>query len=306
MPKTIPALLPSEPDPAILANMAKVERVCLTVLLLGIAANATGWLFPALEQVLPNCWRPMKTESLLAVLLSALCLILSEAGQPKWMKLLGMFLAAMVGLGAAAVLIAHRFDLSADVDLLRQYPAGVSILGRMSLQSASGFLLLSGAMMLTRARSYLALRIADGFTFGVCLTVLTLVSGHLFGTFRLFGVSTDIPASPQTLFCLVLLATVVVLRRSENGVFSIFTGIGNGGRLARLLTPILLVLPFLREGARARILGGDRMPPYYLSAMLASLAAMVSIALLLYLAWRINGMETEIQVLTLRYELTGL
>jgi diguanylate cyclase (GGDEF)-like protein len=48
------------------------------------------------------------------------------------------------------------------------------------------------------------------------------------------------------------------------------------------------------------------MPAHYVTAILASTAAMVSIALLLYLAWRINGMEMEIQKLSLRDELTGL
>jgi len=104
----------------------------------------------------------------------------------------------------------------------------------------------------------------------------------------------------------MLLATVVVLRRVENGVFSIFGGRGIGGRLARILSPIILVLPFLREAARARIIGERQMPANYLTASLASMAAMISLGLLLYLAWRIDGMETEIQMLTLRDELTGL
>ena len=104
----------------------------------------------------------------------------------------------------------------------------------------------------------------------------------------------------------MLLTIVVVLRRTEIGVFSIFTERGIGGRLARILSPIILVLPFLREGARAQILGGSRLPTNYSTAILASLAAMVSLGLLLYLAWRIHGMEMEIHTLSLRDELTGL
>ena len=40
--------------------------------------------------------------------------------------------------------------------------------------------------------------------------------------------------------------------------------------------------------------------------MRAASAAAVSIMLLVFLAWRINGMEKEIHDLTLRDELTGL
>ena len=48
------------------------------------------------------------------------------------------------------------------------------------------------------------------------------------------------------------------------------------------------------------------MPPHYTTAILASLTAMLALALLVYLSWRINGMETEIHDLSLRDELTGL
>jgi diguanylate cyclase (GGDEF)-like protein len=99
---------------------------------------------------------------------------------------------------------------------------------------------------------------------------------------------------------------VVVLRRREIGVFSIFAGNGIGGKLARILSPIIVILPFLREFGRARILGQIQMPTNYLTAILASMAAMISLGLLLYLAWRINGMESEIHMLTLRDALTGL
>jgi diguanylate cyclase (GGDEF)-like protein len=176
----------------------------------------------------------------------------------------------------------------------------------MSLQSAIGFGLLSGSMMLARAQGRFAVRLADLLTFCASLAVLTIVSGHFVGSMSLFGIPAAIPTSPQTPLCLTLLTIIVLIRRTENGVFSIFTGRGLGGRLARLLSPILLALPFLREGIRSRILGTGQMPAHYVTAMLASAAAVVSIMLLLYLAWRINGIETEIHVLTLRDELTGL
>ena len=114
------------------------------------------------------------------------------------------------------------------------------------------------------------------------------------------------PTWPGTLLCLLLLTLVTVLRKTENGIFSIYAGSGNGGKLARILTPILLLAPFLRESTRARIIGAGVMPPHYVTALLASSAAVFSISMLLYLVWRINEMETEIHDLALRDELTGL
>jgi diguanylate cyclase (GGDEF)-like protein len=66
------------------------------------------------------------------------------------------------------------------------------------------------------------------------------------------------------------------------------------------------VLPFLREAGRMRLLHDGLLPQHYVSAILASSVAVLSFGLLIVLAWRINGMEKEIQDLSLRDELTGL
>lgn len=104
----------------------------------------------------------------------------------------------------------------------------------------------------------------------------------------------------------MLLTGVVFFRRARHGIFSIFLGRGIGSRIARGLAPVLLVLPYLREMLRARILNARQMPAHYTTAILASLAAVISIGLVLYLAWRINFMEAEIRALSLRDPLTGL
>ena len=306
MPKPTAVLLPSEPDPAILATMAQAENVCLTMLVAVVAINLAAWIIPSLVGMFPSSLQPMKAESVLAVVLCTIYLLLSEAGQSRWMARLGIFLAAAVVVITGAVLLKYRLDFLAGVDPPLPQALGAVMERRMSQQSAIGFELLGCTMLLMKAHGRFAVRLADVLTFGLSLTVLTLVSGWLFGMLRLYGISASAPTSPQTLFCLMLLTIVVLFRRTENGVFSIFTERGIGGRLARILSPIILVLPFLREGARARILGGSPMPTDYMTAILASLAAMVSLGLLLYLAWRITGMEMEIHTLSLRDELTGL
>ena len=96
------------------------------------------------------------------------------------------------------------------------------------------------------------------------------------------------------------------MRRTESGIFSIYAGSGNAGNLARIVSPFLLLAPFFREATRARILGAGTLPSHYVTALLASTAAIFSISMLLYLVWRINAMETEIHALALRDELTGL
>jgi diguanylate cyclase (GGDEF)-like protein len=89
-------------------------------------------------------------------------------------------------------------------------------------------------------------------------------------------------------------------------VFAIFLGRGIGGKLARGLTPILLVMPFIREVARAHMVQSQRIPEHYATAILSSVAAGLSFVLLMILAWYVNRMEVKIRDLTLRDELTGL
>ena len=306
MPNPSPVLLPSEPDSAILARIAKVERISLEVLLVIAALNIAGWFIPAMVRLIPGSWQPMKAESVLSVVLSTLCLLLSEPGQSKWMHRWSLLLALVVGLMAAAVLIRYGLDDIAGAEIPFPDTLGRWIAGRMSQQSALAFGLLSCTLVLIRARGRMVVRLADLLTFGLCLTVLTMVSGHVLGTFSNSHIQTMIPTSSLTLLCLVLLTWMVLLRRVEDGVFSIFIGRGIGGRVARILSPILLILPYLREETRARLVGASQIPAHYVTAILASMAAVVSIGLLLYLAWRINGMEMEIHALSLRDELTGV
>jgi diguanylate cyclase (GGDEF)-like protein len=72
------------------------------------------------------------------------------------------------------------------------------------------------------------------------------------------------------------------------------------------VAPILLLVPFLRELGRSRLLSSQLLPMPYATAILASIATIFSFAFLLVLVRLINNMQTEIHGLTLRDELTGL
>ena len=177
---------------------------------------------------------------------------------------------------------------------------------RFSTQIPVALTLLGLSIILNSSRQRIVEIIADLAVMLLCLLTLIQVSGFIFAGMRLFGVATPIRTAPQTLLCLFLLTGVALLRRAEYGVFSIFLGRDIGSRIARALTPVLLVLPFAREIGRARLVQVLKIPEQYVTAILASIATIISFVLLLFLAWRINRMEAEIQDLSLRDELTGL
>jgi len=308
MPKLTSALLSGEPDPALLDKVAIVKRVCLAVVVLTVAANLAAWFIPALGRLLPEGWQLMKAETALAALFSALSLQPSELRFARPVRPSSLWFAIPVLVLAATVLVEYCFHVSFGFDT--PLPAGLRapslLAGRMSPQTAAAFALLGMALLFLRAQSRLAIQIADLFVSCLGFLVLILITEYLFGATPVFHLPMSLPTPPQPLFCLALLTIVAALCRAESGVFSIFLRRGISGRIARILGPLMLLVPLLRETLRASIVNSGRLPTHYATAILSSVAAIVAFSLVLFLAWRIHSMEMEIHDLSLRDELTGL
>jgi diguanylate cyclase (GGDEF)-like protein len=304
----IPVLASSEPGSSLSKKLAWVRRVSLAVVFLIAVTTLAAWITPALGRILPDGWQSMKIETAFTALFSAISLWLSESWQTRRTRRLGRLFGGLVTLLALTVYIEFAFHLSIRIDSLPPFNhVSPSLMpARMSMQAAGAFALLGFELLFIRARTRFAVHLADLILFCLGVLVLTLLSGYLFGAMRIFGLFASIQTAPQSLVCLLLLTLVILVRRTKNGVFSILLGRGIGGKIARLISPILLVLPFLRETVRVYLITTGRIPIHYTSAILASLAAMLSFALLLFICWRINGMEMEIRDLSLRDELTGL
>lgn len=297
---------PRNPNTAILVWFERIEYACLALVILISATDFVAWLMPGPGWTVLSTWLPMQPMSATSALLSALSLMFLGTGRTNWRRLVSPMLAGVVLLLAALILLNYSLPNLPDsvVDFIRSnnlsFPAG------MTPQSAGTFALLGLTMLAMTAENRVTIWLSDVLALCLCMASLTLVSGYLYGKWSIFGTPVPVATLRGTLLCLSLLTLLTVLRRAENGIFSIYTGSGHGGKLARVLSPILLVAPFLREASRARIIGVGKMPPHYVTALLASSASILSIALLLYLVWRINSMESEIHALALRDELTGL
>jgi diguanylate cyclase (GGDEF)-like protein len=307
--KPIAAFFNHEADPTLLNKLVGVKRAFLTATaFVAVVTLALGFI-PQFGRLYPDNWHIMRIDTAIATLLCALSLHLSEPRQSRRMHVLSQLLALAVSLMAAAVLCEYIFHVSHGIDtpLAFERSFTVRFSGRMSPPTAFGFVFLGLAIIPIQTRRRLANVAADLLVSWLCLVTLVLVSGQVFDAMRMFGVSSNAAqSSPLTLFCLVLLTLVAVLRRAEIGIFSILLGNGIGSRIARTIAPFLLVLSFVREIGRNRLLLTLRVPENYVSATIASVATAVSFLLLLFLTWRIQRMETEIRDLSLRDELTGL
>ncbi|MGB6690604.1 MAG: GGDEF domain-containing protein [Terracidiphilus sp.] len=305
MPNFSLALPSTPPDPVLIARMHAVKRICLAAAAIIAFLNLCVWLVPGLACSIPAGRHLMKIDSAFATLMCAAGLWLPERENKHWLHWIGLALSALVALFAVVMLVRNWFGVSIGFAVLLPLYCGVPV-KIMSEQTAVRFAFIGLAAVFIRARRPFAHRVADVLVFFLGLLVLISASEYIFGYFPAFGLAATRTLSFATVVCLVLLALAAILCRVEDGVFSIFVGQGIGARFARVLWPILLVMPFLREAGRAHLMRAHLFPAHYATAILTSIATAVSIALLLILSWYINGMEAEIRDLTLRDELTGL
>jgi diguanylate cyclase (GGDEF)-like protein len=301
MPKLTPVLSAIESDLSLMKKLAAVKRASLVITASVAFVVLAAWLAPPVARLLPAGWEVMRAETALLALFSAVSLWLSEPRRSARAHAVSLLLAGITALVSSLILAEYAFHFSLSTHQLPWLPPG-----RMSPQTAAGLALLAFSTLFLRSRQRLLSYLADLLLFSLCLLDLIFVSGYAFDATRMFGLSLTVRTSPHTLICLVLLTLVACLRRTENSFFSIFFSSGIGGKTARGLAPILLLLPFLREIGRARMMQTHLIPEHYASAILASAATALSFVLLVLLAWRIDGMEKEIRNLSLRDELTGL
>ena len=309
MPLDPPGLLMSEPDNAVVEKLAVAERAALAVVAATVLVSATEWFLPALRDAFSPAWGPLSGQAWCATAACAIALYLAHPRFSDRIHQFSIALGALTAVGSAAAFIALLVRLLSGrvasgidrpIHLLQLH-----LSSRMSPQAGAGFLMLGLAIVFLQAKKRCRIA-ADIVCWLMALVVLTLSSAQVVGSISLFGPVVQMYSSHQTMLCMFLLGFVAMARRSRNGVLRIFLGPGIGSRVSRALAPFLLILPYIREGMRGRLLNAPRMPSHYTTALLASMAGVISVALLLYLAWRFNALEAEVHDLSLRDPLTDL
>jgi len=294
-----------EPSQNLLHRAYFIEQICLVLAIQIVLINLLSQVVTFLSHLLPVGMLHMRTSSALAVLFATLALFCTESHRSMRVRRIGSAFAVFTTLVACTRFWPPALQALSRVD---QFLDGSqSIPSRHTgLATAIAFALLGIVILLVRSRRFVPGRIADACTGCLAVLVLILLSQSLYAMAHVPGSSTEGLPSIPTLVCLVLLTSVSVLRRAEFGMFSIFLGSGIGGRVARIVTPILLILPLLRELGRARLMNAQLAPAHYATAILTSVATAISFVLLFLLVRLMNGMQNEIHDLTLRDELTGL
>ena len=288
---------PSQPDPNLLHRLYFIQQACLALVVQFAVVALCARPFSAIGASLPEGLIQMHVSFALGALFAALSLFLADLDAASRWRPLSRIFVILTAITTAASFF-RPLSVSEHQSLLRQDLAHL----------LPGFALILVSVLLSAMRSekQTAIRIADVAAACLHLLVVILVGEYGFGLIHFQGASLNGLPSASTLACLVLLAAVLFLRVAERGMLKVFLGPGIAGKISRIVVPIFLVMPFLRELGRARLTSTDLIPSHYSIAIFASLASVVSFMLLFFLVSCVERMEMRINDLTLRDELTGL
>ncbi len=298
-------LLPDLIEPELLHKAFFVAQVCLLLASQIALISLFFGILPNFTSSLHTSWLHMHTSSASAMLCASLAIFLSENMRFVQAHQLSKILAGALTALASASLFGHSSRLLTSAG---RYPYFVqaTLQGLTAPGLALAFALLGASILFICSSNSLSGRIADLVACGLVLWIIILLSVFMLDRMQVSRSPGKLALSAPTMACLLLLTLVVVLRRAEHGVFSILLGSGIGSRMTRILAPILVVAPILRECGRARLLNSGALPANYATVILASITIGVSLGLLLFLARFINRMQSEVQGLSFRDELTGL
>jgi len=290
-----------EPSHNLLHSVFFLEQICLITSAQIALLNVLSFFFAPLEHYLPSTLLHMRLSSASGALCASLALFFLESGRTERLRRAGYLLSAATAIIAVSALWFAYSNTNPS-------PTDHSLdphIGRFFLAPVA-FLLVGTVIFFLRTSNSLLSHITDGLTCILAFIVLLLFSEFIYGLMQIPGSSVVGPVKLPTLACLGLLTVTAVLRRAEFGVFSFLLTGGVDGQFARILAPLLLTLPIIREVSRARLLDSHLVPTHYVTAILSSSATLISFVLLFGLSRLILRMQSEIQQLNLRDELTGL
>ncbi len=292
------------PDVALRARVLAMQKMWLATAVILAVPGILAWSMPAIRAWLPDA----ATMPFGAALVALACAASAAAALPPLRNRLGAIRYWIAGAAAVAA-IAGLIGSSGSGRML---PALFSLVdrsspgGAMTVQVAAAFLLLGFLLLGIDATRKASSYAADGLVLLLFLLVLFLASRYLFQATHLFPAPVLDPTRPATLAALTLLSLEAILLRSQRGAFRILMGSGVSSRIARNLMILPIAMPFLREITRARLFRTHLVPEQGAAAFLASLSAVVMVAVLVLVARYIHRMEKSIRHLSLRDELTGL
>jgi diguanylate cyclase (GGDEF)-like protein len=288
------------PDLAVLQRLAIFERRAVLAVELIALATLLLWLASLAAIEVPDGLLGMRLATALALLL--LCQSLRLSGPQASTRARRLAAAAQAGVALAALgsLVGHLMREPVALD------ATPHIRDLIPWPSACTLLFAALASLGTRIMRMPLAPTIDAAVVLLIGSVLMLMTGFLFSATGWFGDAGPPPTSPQTIVSLMLTGFVVAARRTLHGFNAVLVGIGIGSRIARMVLPYAIALPFLFVLGRTWVSQEGLMSEAYATGISVSLQALLFLGIVIWMAVRINALESELRHLSLADELTGI
>ena len=295
----------NEPSGRVLAVMKPMAAAAL-----GVAA-AIGtvvlllWFTPAFA-LLPPVWSKMTANTAAATILSAFCLTCSFRKRPEQWRIAGIAAAVLVLLLGTLTLTEYLAHISLGIDRLLPNDPHITHPGRPSPQTAFGFMMLGMTMLTLRQTKNLWSRLCDLTALASIALNLVMLGGHVYGAVDTANYGDANLMAPQTLLAFFCLSTAVVTLRAEQGdLFAVLVNRGIGSRMVRAIIPFAILVPFLFLSAETFFRENGTFSAPYAEALASAAASLLTLCVVTWMGWRINGLERDLRDQSLTDELTG-
>lgn len=276
----------SKPDARVLSFFTVAEKPLLILVALVTGPILLLWSFPSLAPYAPDGWSRMTPTTALALLFAAGSLGLSAAGSSQAVFRLSRIAAiAVLAIGAGAIGIGGylRLTVGATFPLQMFLP---------SPQSAIAFAVLGSCLLLLRQDPERISKLSD-FLLIVLLVLISVLFSYYMFDFRPF---VGRLSSPQTAFCLLVLAVVTVGRLiPARGIVSEFAGSGIGSRYSREIMPVIVASPFVVFSLIAYLNETGLMPLERSRAVVSPMVILAALSVVVWMGRRINGLERDLR-----------
>ena len=288
-------------DRRILEWILTSQRICIVFTTL-IAVTVLGaWLLPPVANILPDGWSLMKANTALSFTLVALCQYsLLEKKKHNFRILRWIFIFILLIITSSA-LFNHISGGYSSIETLLAKDNNSPRPGLMSLQTAS-FLFVITLIFSIKELPKQSDYILDILTLVLITISLIISSGYIFDAIHLYGQSLLTRTSVQTLICMLLSTYVALIFRTKSKTFSILINAGFGSSLARYLTPLVILFPFIIIGIATTGMEVDS----NITAITASISSVLLFLFHIFMTKKINDLEKSLRELSLTDELTKI
>lgn len=239
-------------DKDFVSQFYKYARLCILVTSIISIGVIVGWLIHirALHSLFPN-YIPMKPNAAFGFLFGSIMLYLKDREtESVYANLIAIVTTitalAIVTLGSLTLFeYFSGINLFIDQLIIRKEPSASIIFSpdRSSPITAFGLMLIGFAIILLNQKSIMILRQTLAILIGLCGIVVISSFGYNNSTNS--PIVTYTSASVLSAVCLICMSMALLFIRPNEGVMKLITSRSEGGVFARILIPLVIILPIL-------------------------------------------------------------